>query len=155
MRDARKTAVLRFPGNVSKGGKIWNRYNQVPNLTQDTNWNVTLSQLYTTNESQEVSPFPAGDHNAQINRRIQRHNKHKTEKNIKDPQKKYRLGTVSKIFYFKKKKKKKKLLKISLTSFCLVINLLFSSKVILTENSKLITKQNEVSEIFNSFFLQM
>ena len=29
------------------------------------------------------------------------------------------------------------------------------SKVILTENSKLITKQNEVSEFFNSFFLQM
>ena len=26
------------------------------------------------------------------------------------------------------------------------------SKVIVTENSKLITKQNEVSEIFNSFF---
>ena len=26
------------------------------------------------------------------------------------------------------------------------------SKVILTENSTLITKQNEVSEIFNSFF---
>ena len=26
------------------------------------------------------------------------HNKHKTEKNIKDPQKKYRLGTDSKIF---------------------------------------------------------
>ena len=55
----------------------------------------------TTNESQEVSPFPAGDHKAHINRRAQRHNKHKTEQNIKDPQKKYRLGTVSKIFYWR------------------------------------------------------
>ena len=56
---------------------------------------VTNSQLDTTNESQEVSPFPAGDHYAHINRRIQMHSKRKTEKNIKDPQKKYRLGTVS------------------------------------------------------------
>ena len=35
--------------------------NQVPHLTQDTNWKLTNSQLYTTNESQEVSPFQAGD----------------------------------------------------------------------------------------------
>ena len=55
------------------------RYNQVPHLTQDTNGKVTNSQLDTTNESQEVSPFPAGDHKAHINRRAQRHSKHKTE----------------------------------------------------------------------------
>ena len=30
---------------------------------------VTTSQLYITNESQEVSPFPAGDHKASIYRR--------------------------------------------------------------------------------------
>ena len=65
---------------VSKGAKIRNRYNQVPHLTQDTNGNMTNSQLYTTNGSQEVSPFPAGDRNAHINRRVQCHNKHKTEK---------------------------------------------------------------------------
>ena len=65
---------------VSKGAKIRNRYNQVPHLTQDTNGKVTNSELDTTNESQEVSPFPAGDHKAQINRRAQRHNTHKTEK---------------------------------------------------------------------------
>ena len=46
------------------------RYNQVPHLTQDTNGKVTKSQL---DESQEVSPFPAGDHKAHINRRVQRH----------------------------------------------------------------------------------
>ena len=55
---------------VSKGAKISNRYNQVPHLT--------YSQLDTTNESQEVSSFPAGDHKAHINRRAQRHSKHKT-----------------------------------------------------------------------------
>ena len=84
---------------VSKGSKIRNRYNQVPHLTQGTNGKVTNSQLYTTNECQKVSPFPAGNHKAHINRRAQRHSKIKTEKkHIKDPQKKYRLGTVSKIF---------------------------------------------------------
>ena len=49
---------------VSNGAKIRNRYNQVPHLTQDTNGKVTNSQLDTTNENQEVSPFPAGDHKA-------------------------------------------------------------------------------------------
>ena len=67
--------------------KITNRYNQVPHLTQDVNGKVTNSQLDTTNESQEVSPFQAGDHKAHINRRAQRHSKCKTE-TIKDPQKK-------------------------------------------------------------------
>ena len=68
---------------VSKGAKIRSQYNQVPHLTQDTKGKVTNSQLDTTNESQEVSPFPAGDHKAQINRRAQRHSKHKTEQKHK------------------------------------------------------------------------
>ena len=54
---------------VSKGAKIRNRYNQIPHQTQDTNGKVTNSQLYTTNETQEVSPFPEGDHKAQIKTR--------------------------------------------------------------------------------------
>ena len=70
---------------VSKGTKIRNRLNQVSHLTQDTNGKVTNSQLSTTNESQEVSPFPANDHKAQINRGTQRHNKHKTEKTMDYP----------------------------------------------------------------------
>ena len=65
---------------VSKGAKIRNRYNPLPHLTQDTNGKVTNSQLDTTNESQEARLFPAGDHSAHINRRTQRHSKHKTEK---------------------------------------------------------------------------
>ena len=54
---------VRFTRNkVIKGAKIRNRYNQLPHLTQDTNGKVTNSQLDTTNEGQEVSPFLAGDH---------------------------------------------------------------------------------------------
>ena len=86
---------------VSKGAKIRNRYNQVPHLTLDTNGKVTNSQLDTTNESQEVSPFPEGDHKAHINRHLQRHSKHKTEKKHKRSTNKYRLGTVSKVFYWR------------------------------------------------------
>ena len=65
---------------VSKGAKIRNRYNHVPHQTQNTNWKVTNSHLDTTNENQEVSPFPTGDHKAHINRRTQRHSKLKIEK---------------------------------------------------------------------------
>ena len=85
--------IARRYNEVSKGAKIRNRYNQVPHLTQDTNGKVTNSQLDTTNESQEVSPFPAGDHKAHINRHAQKHSKHKAE-NIKDPQKKYRIDSI-------------------------------------------------------------
>ena len=52
---------------VSKGAKTRNGYNQVSHLTQDTNGKVTNSQPDITNESQEVSPFQAGDHKAHIN----------------------------------------------------------------------------------------
>ena len=69
---------------VSKGAKIRNRYNQVPHLAQDTNGKVTNYQLDTTNESQEVSPFPEGDQKAHINRREQMHSKHKTEKKTEE-----------------------------------------------------------------------
>ena len=64
---------------VRKMANIRNRYNQVPHLTQDTNGKVTTSQLDITNESQEVSPFPSGDHKASINRRACKHNDNKTE----------------------------------------------------------------------------
>ena len=60
---------------VRKRAKIRNRYNQAPRLTQDTNGKVTTSQLDNTNESQEVSPFPAGDYKASTNRRAWKHNK--------------------------------------------------------------------------------
>ena len=50
--------ISRCQNKVSKGAKIRNRYNQVPHLTQDTNEKVTNPKLDTTDESQEVSPFP-------------------------------------------------------------------------------------------------
>ena len=53
----------------------------------------------TTNESQEVSPFPAGDHKAHINSCTKAYQT-QDRKNIKGPQKN-RLGTVSKIFYWR------------------------------------------------------
>ena len=52
------------PFEVKKRAKIRNRYNQGPHLTQDTNGKVTTSQLDIAKESEEVSPFPAGDHKA-------------------------------------------------------------------------------------------
>ena len=78
----------------SEGAKIRNRYNQVSHLTQDTNGKVINSQLDTSNESQEVSPFPACVHKADAHKVIA----NARQINIKDPQKKYCLGWVSKIF---------------------------------------------------------
>ena len=64
---------------VRKRAKIRNRYNQAPHLTQDTDGQVTTSQLEITNGYQEVSLFPVGDNKASINRRAQIDNKNKTE----------------------------------------------------------------------------
>ena len=49
--------------------KIRKRYNQVPQLNQDTTWESNKNTINITNKSQEVSPFPAGDHKAAMNRR--------------------------------------------------------------------------------------
>ena len=82
---------------VSKVAKIRNRYNQVPHLTQDTNGKVTNSQKTPqTRAKRSAPPPPAGDHEAHTNRRTQNTANTRQNKNTKDPQKKYRLGTVSK-----------------------------------------------------------
>ena len=52
-----------------------------------TQFNITI-------ESQELSPFPTGDHKAAMNRR--KSMKTQDINNTNDPQKKYRLGKVSK-----------------------------------------------------------
>ena len=50
---------------VRKKTKIRNRYNQVPHLTQDTvRESDKNTRKHHIQESQEVSPFPAGDHKA-------------------------------------------------------------------------------------------
>ena len=89
-----------FICKISKGAKI--RIDK-SRTTPDPGYQWESDKLTadTTNESQEVSPFPAGDHKTHINRRAQRHSKHKTEQKHKRSTKKYRLGTVSKIFYWR------------------------------------------------------
>ena len=88
--------AVKLVSKVSKGAKIRNRCNQVP--TQDINGKVTNSQLDTTIESQEVNPFPAGDHKAHLNRRTQRHSKHKTEKKHKIHKRSTALECLGKYF---------------------------------------------------------
>ena len=63
-----------------KEGKDQESIQSSQHLTQDTNWKVTTLQLDITKESQEVSPFQAGDYNASINRSARKHNKNKTDK---------------------------------------------------------------------------
>ena len=64
-----------------KEAKIRKQCNQVPHLTQDTTWESNKSTINITNKSLEVSPFPADDHKAAMNRRKSmrntRPNKHK------------------------------------------------------------------------------
>ena len=59
LKSKSKKVSFRIRQSKKEGAKIRNRYNQAPHLTQDTNGKVTTSQLDITNESQEVSPFPA------------------------------------------------------------------------------------------------
>ena len=79
------------------------RIDTIPSTTPDPEYQWESDKLTadTTEESQEVSPFPAGDHKAHINKRAQRHSKHKTEQKHKGSTKEYRLGTDSKISYWK------------------------------------------------------
>ena len=50
---------------VQRKAKIRNRYNQAPLLTRNTIWESDKNtRKHHTQESQEVSPFPAGAHKA-------------------------------------------------------------------------------------------
>ena len=60
--------VLCLQYESKKGAKIRNRDNQAPYLTRMPNGKVTIIQFNTTNERQEVGPFPAGDHKAAMSR---------------------------------------------------------------------------------------
>ena len=94
----RNTKITFLFLKVSKGAKIRNGYNQVPHLIQDTKGKVTNSQLDTTNESQEVSPFLAGDRKAHINTHTHKGIANARQKNIKDPQKSTALERSVKYF---------------------------------------------------------
>ena len=62
-RDAHHCAI-----KVSKKAMINDRYNQVAHLTQDTTWESDkTTRKHHIQETKEVSPFPAGDHNAGMN----------------------------------------------------------------------------------------
>ena len=76
--------AIRWRGDskVKKGANIRNRYNQAPQLIQNTNGKVTTSQLDITNSSHKVSPFPAGDHKT-CTHALQKQGRN----NINDPQK--------------------------------------------------------------------
>ena len=55
--------TLMVPMYNSKEANIRNWYNQVPHLTQDTIWESDKNTRKNhTQEGQEVSLFPAGDH---------------------------------------------------------------------------------------------
>ena len=59
--------------NVSrKGGKNRNRYNQVPQQTHDTKWEIDKNTIKNTNKSQEVR-WPQGS-----NEQTRKHEKHET-----------------------------------------------------------------------------
>ena len=80
---------------VRKEADIRNPYNQIPLLTQDTiSESDENTRKHHIQESQEVSPFKAGDHNFKAARNRQDSMTRNTS-NKKDPYKKRRLGTVS------------------------------------------------------------
>ena len=74
---------------------------RVPHLTQDTTWESNKYKIKKRHiqESQEVSPFPEGDHKAAMNRQETRQTRNTNNKNA--PQKKHRIGTVSKKHYWR------------------------------------------------------
>ena len=60
-----------YSNKLSKKAKIRNRHNQVPHLSQDTTPERDKNtRKHHIQESQEVIPFPAGDHKAAMNRQL-------------------------------------------------------------------------------------
>ena len=119
--------------------KVRKQYNQVPHLTQDTTRDRYKNTINITNKSQEVSPFPAGDHKAAMSRHeSMRNTRHKNPTN--DPQKKQRLGTVSKNILLESiilstelflQQNKWILLVLLLLTFCLLLLPLWESVIVL------------------------
>ena len=71
--------------------KIRNRCNQVPHRDQDTNWKVTKIQENITNKRANRSAL-----SQQVTTVLQDSMTKTNRNNKRDPQKKHRLGTVSK-----------------------------------------------------------
>ena len=80
-----------------KKAKIRKQYNQVPQLSRDTiRESDKKDKKHHIQESPEVITFQEGDHKAARNRQDRMTDKHENTNNKNDPQKKHRLGTVSK-----------------------------------------------------------
>ena len=67
-----------FLCKVRKMTKVMKRSNKAPHPTEDTTRESNKNTINITNKSQEVNPFPAGDHKAVNNRReSMRNTRHK------------------------------------------------------------------------------
>ena len=80
--------IILFPDQSKQGCKDQESIQSSTTPDPGHQWESDKLTEDTTNESQEVSPFPAGDHEAHTNRRAQNIANTKQNKNIKDPQKK-------------------------------------------------------------------
>ena len=65
---SQNSACVNTVKKVRKAAKIKNRYNQVPHLSQDTEWESNKITINLTNKGQKVSLFPSGDLKAALNR---------------------------------------------------------------------------------------
>ena len=83
-----------FSRKVRKKARVRSRYNQVPHLSQDTKWESNKITINITIKSQEVSPFPAGNHMVAMNIHAKTWQTQDIN-NTNDPQKNYCLKTVS------------------------------------------------------------
>ena len=82
---------------IRKQVKIKNQYNQIPHLTQDIIWESDTNTIkHHIHDSQEFSPFLAGDHKAAWNRKNSVTDKHETQKSKKRSTKEEPHGKVSK-----------------------------------------------------------
>ena len=77
------------PVKVRKTARIRNR---IPHMSQDTKWESNKITINITNKSQEVSPFPSGDHTAAMT--DAKACQTQDISNTNDPQKKYSLKVL-------------------------------------------------------------
>ena len=85
--------------NIARCSNIGDEMRNIRKERRQRSGNDTIKYHTITNKSQEVSLFPAGDHKAARNRREAEQTQ--DINNTKDPQKKYRLGSVRKKIYWR------------------------------------------------------
>ena len=86
---------------VRKSAKIRTQCNQAPQLTKDTTWESDKITIRHNKQEPIGQPFPSRWPQGS-NEQTRKHDKHKLDiNNTNDPQMKYHLETVSKIFYLR------------------------------------------------------